>query len=138
MPIRGQAGPRQLETALVLAGGRAELELEGFKRFLRTRGARDIRVTCATAPRRLDYRIGGVERALDATVAFLEPEVTNLSQVTNFSQEVQRQLAGQREGGGVLGFLTEQPCGALSFHDIGGGWSCGVVTGGGRIDNGGW
>ena len=123
-----------------MAGGRAEQELEGFKRFLRARGARDIRVTCATAPRRLDYRIEGVERALDATVAFLEPEPQSEAQaeVTNFSQEVQRQLAGQREGGGVLGFLTEQPCGALSFHDIGGGWSCGVVAGGGGIDNGGW
>ena len=114
--MRGLAGGgRRLETSLLLrdSGKSADRELDNFARFLRGRGACDVRVRRAATLRSLDYEVGGASRAVDATVAYLEPEGGNLI------QEVQRCLAGRREG--VLGFLTEQPYGALSFQALGGG-----------------
>ena len=116
--MRGLAGGgRRLETSLLLrdSGKSADRELDNFARFLRGRGACDVRVRRAATLRSLDYEVGGASRAVDATVAYLEPEGGNLI------QEVQRCLAGRREG--VLGFLTEQPYGALSFQALGGGGS---------------
>ena len=119
-------GGRRLETSLLLrdSGKSADRELENFAQFLRGRGARDVRVRRAATLRSLEYEVGGASRAVDATVAYLEPEGGSLT------KEVQRCLAGRREG--VLGFITEQPYGALSFQALGGqgeAWACGVAPG---------
>ena len=89
----------------------------------------------AATLRHLDYAVEGATRALDATVAFLEPEGGSLL------REVQRRLRGRREG--VLGFIIEQPCGALSFRALGGqgeAWACTVASEGWDpgADDGGW